>query len=74
MICEDSNIIRFKGFIVVFLRTGYIPYAEAFDTYEDALESLNISMRDIGLFNRAIGCILNHKLEVVYKTEVGPDA
>lgn len=48
-----------------------IPYSEAFDTYEDALESLKNSMRDVGLLNRAIGCILNHKLEVVYKTESG---
>lgn len=74
MIYEDSNIIRFKGFIVVFMRTGYVPYSEAFDTYEDALESLKNSMRNVGLLNRAIGCILNHKLEVVYKTEAGIDA
>ena len=68
---------RFKGFLVVYKRPGrpgYVPFAVQYDTYIDALNALGEITRDKLYFNsRVIVCILNHKLEVVYKTEVGPD-
>lgn len=66
---------RFKGFLVVYKRTGYVPFAVQYDTYEDALNALEEITRDKLNFNsRVIICILNHKMEVVYKTEAGIDA
>ena len=66
---------RFKGFLVVYKRTGYVPFAVQYDTYEDALNALGEITRDKLNFNsRVIVCILNHKMEVVYKEEAGIDA
>lgn len=66
---------RFKGFLLVYKRTGYVPVAVQYDTYEDALNALEEIARDkLNYDARVIACILNHKMEVVYKTEVGPDA
>lgn len=66
---------RFKGFLVVYKRTGYVPVAVQYDTYEDALNALEEIARDkINNDARVIVCILNHKMEVVYKTEAGIDA
>ena len=58
---------RFKGFLVVYKRTGYVPFAVQYDTYGDALNALE----EITRYNnsRAITYILKHKLEVVYKEE-----
>ena len=57
---------RFKGFLVVYKRTGYVPFAVQYDTYGDALNALGEITRDKLNFNsRVIVCILNHKLEVV---------
>lgn len=65
---------RFKGFLVVYKRTGYVPVAVQYDTYEDALNMLEEIARDkINNDARVIVCILNHKMEVVYKTEAGID-
>lgn len=66
---------RFKGFLVVYKRTGYVPVAVQYDTYEDALNALEEIARDkLNNDARVIVCILNHKMEVVYKTEAGIDA
>ena len=66
---------RFKGFLVVYKRTGYVPLAVQYDTYEDALNALEEIARDkLNFDSRVIVCILNHKMEVVYKTEAGIDA
>ncbi|MBO7472693.1 MAG: hypothetical protein J6U00_01600 [Ruminococcus sp.] len=66
---------RFKGFLVVYKRTGYVPVAVQYDTYEDALNMLEEIARDkLNNDARVIVCILNHKMEVVYKTEAGIDA
>lgn len=66
---------RFKGFLVVYKRTGYVPVAVQYDTYEDALNALEEITRDkLNNDARVIVCILNHKMEVVYKTEAGIDA
>lgn len=65
---------RFKGFLVVYKRTGYVPVAVQYDTYEDALNALEEIARDkLNNDARVIVCILNHKMEVVYKTEAGID-
>lgn len=65
---------RFKGFLVVYKRTGYVPLAVQYDTYEDALNALEEITRDkLNNDARVIVCILNHKMEVVYKTEAGID-
>lgn len=66
---------RFKGFLVVYKRTGYVPVVVQYDTYEDALNALEEIARDkLNYDARVIVCILNHKMEVVYKTEAGIDA
>lgn len=66
---------RFKGFLVVYKRTGYVPVAVQYDTYGDALNMLEEIARDkINNDARVIVCVLNHKMEVVYKTEAGIDA
>lgn len=66
---------RFKGFLVVYKRTGYVPVAVQYDTYEDSLNMLEEITRDkLNNDARVIVCILNHKMEVVYKTEAGIDA
>lgn len=65
---------RFKGFLVVYKRTGYVPVAVQYDTYEDALNALEeITWDKLNNDARVIVCILNHKMEVVYKTEAGID-
>ena len=65
---------RFKGFLVVYKRTGYVPVAVQYDTYEDALNMLEEIARDkLNNDARVIVCILNYKMEVVYKTEAGID-
>ena len=66
---------RFKGFLLVYKRTGYVPIAVQYDTYGDALNALEEIARDkLNNDARVIVCILNHKMEVVYKTEAGIDA
>lgn len=66
---------RFKGFLLVYKRTGYVPVAVQYDTYGDALNALEeITRNKLNYDSRVIVCILNHKMEVVYKTEAGIDA
>ena len=66
---------RFKGFLVVYKRTGYVPVAMQYDTYIDALNALGEITRDkLNNDSRVIVCILNRKMEVVYKEEAGIDA
>lgn len=65
---------RFKGFLLVYKQTGYVPIAVQYDTYEDALNMVEVITRDkLNYDSRVIVCILNHKMEVVYKTEAGID-
>ena len=46
-----------------------------YDTYGDALNMAEEITRDkLNYDSRVIVCILNHKMEVVYKTEAGIDA
>ena len=66
---------RFKGYLLVYKRTGYVPVAVQYDTCGDALNMLEEITRDkLNFDSRVIVCILNHKMEVVYKTEAGIDA
>ena len=66
---------RFKGYLLVYKRTGYVPVAVQYDTYEDALNMVDEIKRDkLNFDSRVIVCILNRKMEVVYKTEAGIDA
>lgn len=66
---------EFYGFILVYQIFGQLPESWFFETYDEALRDLkaHTSIPYRIPQEKAIACILNHKLEVVYKTEVGPD-
>lgn len=69
----SSKVNEFDGFIVLYQVWGHIPMSFYQVDYGSALENLHFSMRLKNPYEKAIGCILNHKMEVVYKTEVEPD-
>ena len=64
---------EFTGYITLHQVFDVIPSANHFDDYNDALEYLNERLQCRLPHKKAIGCILNSKLEVLYKTEVEPD-
>ena len=64
---------EFSGYIVLAHEFGVLPHAYHYDDYNKALEYLEYMLGLRSPHNKAIGCILNSKLEVLYKTEVGPD-
>ena len=71
-----AKVNEFDGFILVSEIWGHYPVSWYFETYTAALSALKecteIPIRQP--YEKAIACIMNHKMEVVYKTEVGPDA
>ena len=66
---------EFYGFILVIKIFGQTPHAWFYEKYGEALAGLkgHTSIPYRIPQEKAIACILNHKMEVVYKTEVGPD-
>lgn len=68
-----TKVNEFSGYIVLAQEFGVIPHSFHFEDYNEALEYLNYMLGLRSPHNKAIGCILNSKLEVLYKTEVGPD-
>lgn len=66
---------EFYGFILVYKIWGQVPKAWHYEKYGEALAGLKEHTRVPYRIpqEKAIACILNHKMEVVYKTEVGPD-
>lgn len=66
---------EFYGFILVYQIFGQVPSSWFYETYDEALRELkaHTSVPYRIPQEKAIACILNHKMEVVYKTEVGPD-
>ena len=66
---------EFYGFFLVYQIFGQTPQAWFYVKYEEALAGLKEHTRVPYRIpqEKAIACILNHKMEVVYKTEVGPD-
>ena len=69
-----ATVNKFLGFTVIVkvdVRLNRLPIVGNFMYYEDALGFLETKMKP---YERAVGCILNHKMEVVYKTEAGIDA
>ena len=70
-----AKVNDFDGFILVYQIWGHHPCGWYFEKYKDALSALKehtgIPFRQP--YEKAIACIMNHKMEVVYKTEVGPD-
>ena len=69
-----TKVNEFSGYIVLAQEFGVIPHSFHFEDYNEALEYLKYMLGLRSRYNKAIGCILNSKLEVLYKTEVGPDA
>lgn len=69
------KVNEFNDFILVYQVWGHFPQAWAFRSYNDALKAIkeHTSLPYREPYQKAIVCILNHKMEVVYKTEVGPD-
>lgn len=66
---------EFIGFILVYQIWGQELMAVHYEKYGEALAGLKghtrVPYRRPN--EKAIACILNHKMEVVFKTEVGPD-
>ena len=70
------KVNEFIGFILVYQIWGQELMAVHYEKYDEALAGLKGHTRvpHRRPNEKAIACILNHKMEVVYKTEVGPDA
>ena len=70
------KVNEFTGFTLVYQIWGQAPMAVNYEKYDEALAGLKGHTRVPYRkpYEKAIACIMNHKMEVVYKTEVGPDA
>ena len=70
------KVNEFIGFILVYHIWGQVLEAVHYEKYDEALAGLKghtrVPYRRPN--EKAIACILNHKMEVVYKEEAGIDA
>lgn len=68
------KVNKFDGdFIAVSQRWGHKPSAHSTPNYNKALDFIKYDMQYRRPYEKAMAFILNDKLELVYKTEVGPD-